>query len=585
MLSVWKRFHSFFRPYLGSLAAAIAFMVAVDLVSYAVPFGIGWLTDSVFTRLREPDMLGVLAAGCGALALSGIARGWCSHFMIRNYWRAAEGVVRDLRNALYGKLMHLELSFYDRARTGDLMSRVTSDIQLLRSFIAFGIEHRLRIILITATVFVFLLVQEWRLALVVYAVFPAFFLILIRFSKRMRAAVDARQSQIGALASRLQENLTGIRVVKAFAMEEEEIRRFAAENEALRARETGMSLLQARLNPLLILTNGLATLAIVLYGGYEVITGGMSLGTLLAFVSFLGMMGFPVGMLAYNTSVVNLARGAGERIREILDTPDQKQADTGTATAPFRGRLAFRGVSFAYDPRSPVLTDLTFTIEPGEKVALFGLTGAGKSTLISLIPRFYAPSAGRIEIDGRDITEWELKSLRAQIGIVLQETFLFSASIRDNIAFARPGATLAEVREAARHAEIHDFIESLPDGYDTVVGEYGIGLSGGQKQRVAIARTLLQDPRLLILDDCTSSLDTITERRIQAQLKELMRGRTTILVAQRLAAFALADRIIVLNEGTIQGIDSHERLLETNPLYRETFRAQIVAATAEDAWE
>jgi ABC-type multidrug transport system fused ATPase/permease subunit len=585
MFSVLRRFSSFFRPYRGVLAAAMLCMVLVDIVAYAVPVVIGYITDNVFPRILEPHMLVQLAVICGALLLSGIIRGWLSHFMIRGYWYAAEAVVRDIRNALYRKLMHLELSFYDRARTGDLMSRVTADIQLLRSFIAYGIEHRLRIFLITVSVFAFMLYQDWRLALGVYTVFPVFFFILIRFSRKMRAAVDARQKQLGVLTSRLQENLSGIRVIKAFAMELEEITRFAVENETLYRRESGMTLLQAYLNPLLMLTNGIATLVILAFGGYHVITGGMSLGILLAFVAFLAMMNFPVGMLAYNTSVVNLARGAGTRIGEILDTPDQTRLDTGTVKEPFRGRLSFRDISFSYDDRTPVLNHLTFTIEPGEKVALFGLTGAGKSTLISLIPRFYAPSSGVIEMDGRPITEWDLKALRSQIGIVLQETFLFSATIGENIAFARPEASPEEIREAARHAEIHEFIERLPQGYDTVIGEYGIGLSGGQKQRVAIARTLLQDPKLLILDDCTSSLDAVTERKIQAQLRDLLSGRTAIIIAQRMASFAMADRIIVLDRGAIRGMDSHERLLESNALYRETYQAQLVGGPEEEVCE
>lgn len=585
MFSVLKRFRAFFRPYRGFLAAAVLFMLLVDVAGYLVPLVVGYVTDEIFPRIAEPGMVGVLVAVGGGLVAAGIVRGWFSHFMIRCYWFAAEAVVRDLRNALYGKLMHLELTFYDRARTGDLMSRVTADIQFLRSFIAFGIEHRFRIVLITVTIFGFMLFRDWRLALAVYTVFPVFFIILLRFSSRMRAAVARRQQQLGVLSSRLQENLSGIRVVKAFAMELEEIKRFDGENRDLYRRETGMALLQAYLNPLLMLTNGLATLVILGIGGYQVITGAMSLGVLLAFVSFLTMMNFPVGMLAYNTSIVNLARGAAERIGQILDTPDQTRSDTGTATNAFRGKLSFHSVSFSYDERTTVLNDLTFTIEPGEKVALFGLTGAGKSTLISLIPRFYAPSSGAIRIDDRDITEWDLKTLRSQIGIVLQETFLFSATIRENIAFARPEAGLEEVREAARLAEIHDFIESLPQGYDTVIGEYGIGLSGGQKQRVAVARTLLQNPKILILDDCTSSLDAVTERKIQAQLKELMTGRTAIIIAQRMASFAMADRIIVLDRGTIAGMDSHAGLLASNPLYRETFQAQLVGGSEEEVCE
>jgi ATP-binding cassette subfamily B protein len=303
----------------------------------------------------------------------------------------------------------------------------------------------------------------------------------------------------------------------------------------------------------------------------------MSLGVLLAFVAYMNIMRFPITILALNTSTVSMAEGASQRIQEILDTPDQKQVDTGTRTDPIDGHLAFDRVGFTYGGQDPVLTDVTFNVEAGEHVALFGLTGAGKSTLISLIPRFYLPTLGTIYIDGKPIGEWKLPYLRSQIGTVLQETFLFSATIAENIAFARPNATREEVREAARHAHIDEFISSLPDGYDTIVGEYGVGLSGGQKQRVAIARTILQDPRLLILDDCTSSLDAATERRIQNQLRELMEGRTTIIIAQRVTTLALADRIIVLNEGRIADVDSHSRLMERNDLYRTTYLAQTVA--------
>jgi ATP-binding cassette subfamily B protein len=285
-------------------------------------------------------------------------------------------------------------------------------------------------------------------------------------------------------------------------------------------------------------------------------------------------MAFPIRILAFNTSLISLARGGIRRVQEILDSPDQHRHNTGTCTEPIQGHLRFDSVSFRYESDAPVLQDVSFDVQAGERVALFGLTGAGKSTIISLIPRFYLPDSGAIEIDGRDIRDWNLQHLRAQIGTVLQETFLFSATIRENISFGRSDATFEEIRQAARHAHIHEFIESLPDGYETIVGEYGVGLSGGQKQRVAIARTLLQDPRLLILDDCTSSLDAVTERRIQEQLRQLMEGRTTIIVAQRMSTLRLADRIIVVDRGTVADADSHDKLLQRNALYRNTYALQ-----------
>lgn len=574
MIGILKRFSTFVRPYAGYLAGAMVCMVIMDMVAYAIPVAIGYITDHVYPHIRETGDLKPLFLICGALVAAGLLRGAMAHGMIRGYWYIAEAVVRDLRNALYEKLQHLDLSFYDRARTGDLMSRVTYDIQLIRNFFSFGIEHRIRVILITLAVFGFMLWQEWRLALAVYTIVPILFGIILKYSAWMRTAVYERQIQMGHLNSRLQENVTGIRVVKAFAMEQEEIRRFDVENERMFDKDLRVAMLQVHLNPILLMTDGVGALIVLLYGGYGVINGTMTLGVLLAFVAYLGVMRFPTQILAFNTSLINLARGAGDRIQEILQSPDQKRHDTGTRRDPIEGRVAFDSVTFGYDEHTPVLRDLSFSIEPGERVSLFGLTGAGKSTLISLIPRFYLPTGGTITIDGHPLPEWNLRYLRSQIGTVLQEPFLFSATIRENIAFGRADASLAEIRDAARHAQIDRFISELPEGYETMVGEYGVGLSGGQKQRVAIARTILQDPRILILDDCTSSLDAVTERNIQDQLRELMKGRTTIIVAQRISTLSLADRIIVLHDGKIRDMASHSRLLERNELYRTTYEAQ-----------
>ncbi len=577
MLRILRRLRPYLRTHRSAFVIAVVAMVGFDLLTQAIPLAIGYITDYVYPAIHEPGIMRVLFLVCGAVLVVGLVRGVLIHLMVRNYWRLAESVVRDLRNTLYEKLQHLPLDFYDRARTGDLMSRVTYDIQVIRNFIAFGIEHRIRIILISITVFSLMLYQDWRLALAVFVIVPIFFATVLYFSKKMRTAVLRQQRQMGRLNARIQENLTGIRVVKAFSAEEREKELFERENREMLDKDLGVSLLQVYLNPILLVSDGVGALVILLFGGWQVIQGTMSLGVLLAFVAYMNIMRFPITILALNTSMVTMAEGASTRIQEILDTPDQKRVDLGTRTDPIDGQLTFDHVGFNYHEREAVLEDVSFSVEPGEHVALFGLTGAGKSTLISLIPRFYLPTEGTICIDGKPISEWKLPYLRSQIGTVLQETFLFSATIAENIAFARPDASREDVRQAARHAQIDEFISQLPDGYETLVGEYGVGLSGGQKQRVAIARTILQDPRLLILDDCTSSLDAATERKIQNQLRELMVGRTTIIIAQRVATLALADRIIVLNEGRIADIDSHEELMERNELYRTTYLAQTVA--------
>ena len=581
MFSFLKEFYPFIKPYRMRLAVAVVTMILVDATAYLFPEIIRYLTDNVYARITDPGMLRIMVWICVLLMTSAVVRGLLAYTMIRSYWSVSEALVKDLRNALYDKIQHLELAFYDQARVGDLMSRITNDILLIRNFFSWGIEHRLRIILLTVTIFILMLFLEWRLALCIYGIMPLFGIILIRYSGKMRNAVDEKQRQIGAFASMIQENLTGIRVVKAFAMENREIEKFTVENTDLKDKETRLSLLQTYLNPLLLFVNGAASLTIIVFGGYLVINGGLTMGVLLGFITYLGLMGWPVSMLAMNTSLINQAKGAGRRILEILNSPDQKRQDRGSYGGKFNGELKFENIYFSYQDGPNVLEDINFCIKPGEKVAMFGLTGAGKSTLISLIPRFYLPSSGTISIDGRDICDWDLKTFRSQIGIVLQETFLFSTSIRENIAYGKPGAGMDEIIDAARHAQIHDFIESLPEGYDTVIGEQGVGLSGGQRQRVAIARTLLQDPRLLILDDCTSSLDTITERKIQMQLKELMRGRTTIIISQRVAAFAMVDRIIVMKDGTIQDIDSHNELMKRNRLYRHTYQSQVTELPTE----
>ncbi|MDZ7722536.1 MAG: ABC transporter ATP-binding protein [candidate division KSB1 bacterium] len=578
MLSVIKTFSDILEKYKGAFSLAVMCMIFMDIIAYLLPLAVKYVTDDVFPCVREPGMLNHLYVVSALVLLASILRGIFAHIMIRSYWYVGESVVRDLRNRLYEKLHHLDAAFYARSRTGDLMSRVSTDIQRIRNFFAFGIEHRLRIILISLSVLVLMLLQNWRLAVVVYAMIPAVYLIVIRFSKKLQTAVLRKHRQAGRLSAALQENLTGIRIVKAFAMENPEMKKFDTENSALKEADIYVTTLQAHLNPILQLTAGIGSLLILVYGGYQVITGDMSLGVLLGFVTYLMIMRFPLMILAFNTSLINLARGAAVRINEILTITDQRENDRGEVKKHIQGRLEFDDVCFQYEPEQPILENLSFDIQPGERVAIFGLTGSGKSSLISLIPRFYKPCDGQIRLDGICLENWDLEYLRSNIGTVLQETFLFSMSIRDNIAFGRPSASIDEIESAAKTAQIHEFIKKLPDGYETMVGEYGAGLSGGQRQRIAIARALLQDPRILILDDCTSSLDSLTERQIQRELQSLMKGRTTVIIAQRITTLRLADRIIVLDQGTVQDFDSHEKLLEKNDLYRTAYETQMVCS-------
>ncbi|WP_460050960.1 ABC transporter ATP-binding protein [Spirochaeta dissipatitropha] len=576
VFSILKKFWPFSREYRANLMIASLSMLFLDSVMYLIPIGIAYATDHIFPNIRDEGMLLQLFWITLIILLAGVFRGAVAHVMIRNFWRSAEGTVKNIRNAMYEKFQHLDISFYDTAQVGDLMSRATYDLQLVRNFFAFGIEHRIRIVLVTVTVLAFMLWQDWRLALLVYGILPVMFALVLYFSAVMKQAVKQRQKQMGNLNTRLQENIAGIRVVKSFAMEKQEIQYFDRENSLMLQKDSAVALLQVNLNSILLLTDGIGSLLILLFGGYMVIEGTMSLGVLLAFFGYLSVISMPVLLLSFNTSLINQAKGAAVRILEILNSPDQQRFNCGSLAADIEGRLSFDKVSFSYTDGSPILRDVSFTIEPGEHVALFGLTGAGKSTLISLIPRFYMPDSGSIQLDNAPIEDWDMHYLRSRIGTVLQETFLFSASVSENIAFGKPGASMSEIQEVAKHAQIHDFIESLPEGYDTMIGEYGAGLSGGQKQRIAIARTLLQDPKLLILDDCTSSLDALTERKIQQQLRLLMQGRTTIIIAQRISTLALADRIIVLDNGAVKAIDSHDGLLKNNELYRSIFESQTV---------
>lgn len=566
------------KPYRGRLALALLSMVLIDLTAYSIPLMISHITDVVFVRMQEDGKLDELLRY--GLLLIGIAlvRGLIVHAMIIGFWSVAELVSRDLRFRLFEKLQNLEARFYDRSQTGDLMSRIMNDVQVLRNFFAFGLEHRIRIVLISGTLFVLMLVLNWRLALLVYGFIPLVMLALFFFSRRLESAVQEKHSRLGRVSGFLQENLRNMRIVKAFGAEGDQHRKFIRENDALYDADSRVYGIQAQMNPLMLMTGTIGTLVVVIYGGIQIVQGSgpMTLGTLLGFLTFLAILGFPISMIAHNTGLISLATGAARRIIEVLNGPDQRHREAGSARSKISGRIRFDKVTFSYTPKACVLEDVSFDIRAGEHVAIFGLTGSGKSSLISLIPRFYEPNSGSILIDEVPIHEYELDYLRGQMGLVLQESFLFSLSILDNIRYGRPDASMDQVVAAAKAARIHDTIAALPQGYETVLGEFGSGLSGGQRQRVTIARAILKDPQILILDDCTSSLDSQTEKEIQTELRSLLSGRTALIIAQKFSSLKLADRIIFLHEGTVQHVDSHDQLLQKSPLYQSLYEAQML---------
>ncbi len=583
------------RRYWLALAAGLLSTGVGLAASFAVPYVIRTVIDRAIGR-ADLRLLGLAAGGVIAIA---VFQGAFT-FMQRYYMEyLAQKIIYDLRNVLYRHLQNLSFSFYDHAQTGQLMSRVTSDVEALRRFLGFGLLNLVSNALTLGGVLAVLFSLDWRLAGLSMVVVPPTVYVVSIFMRKVRPVYVAIQQQLAVIMTRLQENLTGVRVVRSFAREEDEEARMDRENQGYLVKNLAAVRMWAFFFPLINFITGGGTALVIWYGGREVIMGRLSLGSLVAFNSFLLMLITPFRMMGWILNMAQRAQAAGSRIFEILDTEPEVSDLPGAKPLPLvKGEVRIENVSFTYtgapipwlaalqaggppgeepgrDSVPMVVHDINLEVRPGETIALLGATGSGKTTLINLIPRFYDPTSGRVLIDGIDIREATLESLRRQIGVVLQDTFLFSTTIRENIAYGRLEATLSEIQEAARAAEIHDFIVGLPKGYETVVGERGVGLSGGQKQRVAIARALLMDPRILILDDSTSSVDTETEHAIQLALARLMKDRTTFVIAQRLATLKNADRIVVLDDGRIADIGDHEALLIRSRIYREIYELQF----------
>lgn len=495
--------------------------------------------------------------------------------------RSAQGIAFDMRNTLYSKIQSLSFSYHDRSQTGQLLTRATSDVEMVQRFVGQGLITLVSALLMMVGALILLFTTNWRLALVMVVVIPITAVIFSAFIRTAQPLFKKIQERLSTLNVVLQENIAGVRVVKAFVREAHEANRYRLANVDLYDVNIQVNRVLSLAFPSIFTMANIATLCIYWIGGNQVIAGSLTIGELVAFTSYVMMAFFPVVMMGFVLSMFSQAAASAVRIYEIIDTNSEVVEKPGAQPLPaIQGRVAFEDVTFRYyESGDPVLKNVSFVAEPGQAIALLGATGSGKSTIINLIPRFYEVGDGRVTVDGYDIRDVTLESLRAQIGIVLQETNLFEGSIRENIAFGRPDATLEDVIEAAKAAEAHEFIGSFTEGYETRVGERGVTLSGGQKQRVAIARALLLNPKVLILDDATSSVDLATEFKIQQALDRLMKGRTSFVIAQRVATVLNANQILVLDRGEIVARGTHEELLETSEIYAEIYHSQLQDST------
>jgi len=503
---------------------------------------------------------------------------------LRGYYaeKLSQHLAYDFRNDLYAKIQRLSFSYHDRNQTGQLMIRATDDVERLRLFIGQGLTMLLEAILLLVSALIVLAVTNWQLTLVVLPMLPIAFILFMGFGMISQPLFTELQKRLSALNTVLQENLAGLKLVKAFVQEPQEQARFEAAVDSHLEQMLKVARIFSFLFPVVFLVGSLGQVAVLYFGGQQIVYGTLTIGEWQKFTMYLMYVFFPIGQLGMIITLMSQAAASAQRVFDILDAENEVTDRPGAVEMPpITGRVAFENVTFRYfKSGEPVLNNVSFVAEPGQTVALLGATGSGKTTIINLIPRFYDVSEGRITIDGRDIRDVTIASLRRQIGIVLQETTLFSGTIRDNIAFGRPSASQEEIEAAARAAAAHDFIMEFPQGYDTPVGERGSTLSGGQKQRIAIARALLMDPRILILDDSTSSVDVTTEYYIQQALKGLMQGRTSFVIAQRISTVVNADQILVLDKGQIVATGKHEDLLETSEIYAEIYSSQLVEDTA-----
>lgn len=485
--------------------------------------------------------------------------------------------VYELRNALYKKLEALPFRFYDNAKTGDLMSRLTADVEAFRFFLSFGCAQFINFLLLLTLGLGIMMVLNLKLALVTLLAMPFLAVTVYRFDQKVHPAFKNIRRSFAQLTTKVQENISGIQTVKAMAREDFEIGQFNRRNEQYKQTNVETGYIWGTYFPLMELIGNIAVVALLGYGGWLVLRGELLLGELVAFFSLIWYIIGPLMFLGFTINTYSQSKAAGERLLEILDEPEEIQSGSGAIVQErLKGDVQFRSVSHRYPGKEEwALRGVDLDAPAGKVIGLIGATGSGKTTITQLISRFYEATEGEVLIDGRRVQDFDLRCLRQNIGVVFQESFLFSSTIRDNIAYGNPEASMDEIREAARRAQAHDFIESFPRGYETMLGERGLGLSGGQKQRIAIARALVINPAILILDDSTSAVDMETEHKIQAAFREVMKGRTTFVIAHRISSVKDADEILVLDRGRVAERGTHAELLQQKGYYRRIYDIQF----------
>ncbi len=557
------------------MVGAMIGLLMGNVAALLIPQALRIIVDQGITPRNLDVIASVGAAMVGIAALKGVF-----NFMQAYLAEAAsQNVAYALRNVIFNKITTLSFSYHDQQQTGQLMTRVTSDVELVRQFIGQAALQLVGSAVVLVGAVIFLVSMNALLALVTLVVTPFFLALLGVFLARVRPLFNITQQKLAELNTVLQENLAGIRVVRAFAREPYELQRYTSVNQALRDVSITINRQFAITFPLLFFVVNMATLLVTLVGGLLVIQASLTVGELVAFANYLAVLIQPLFAFGFLSAFVARASVSAERVFEVIDAESEvKESPNAIPLPPIQGNVSFRNVYFKFAGSDRwALEDVSFDVPVGSKVAIVGRTGSGKSSIINLIPRFYDPQKGQVLIDGYDVKEVTLDSLRGAIGIVLQDTVLFSGTIRDNIAYGKPDATMDEIVEAAKAAQAHDFITALPDGYDTMIGERGVGLSGGQKQRIAIARALLLQPRLIILDDSTSAVDAETEYQIQQALQHMLNrcNCTSFVVAQRLSSVRNADRILLVDNGRIVAQGTHEELLRDNALYGEILDTQF----------
>ena len=563
-MSTFRRLLRFLRPYRRGVALSFALAAVAMGVSVLIPYLVGVTVDRI--RAGETNLWplagAIVAAGVFQLAFT-VARRLIAG-------RVSLGVEYDLRNRMYRHLQSLELAFFDEQQTGQLMSRSTVDLSAVRFFLGYGLIFIAQSLVTIAVAAAIMFVVNPVLALLALAPSPFVFWVAFRYGRLNRPASQEVQQRVAELTAEVEESISGIRLVKAFAREQRQLARIRRATGRVFDQSMVSTRLRAFYTPFIGFLPQMGLAIVLLAGGRQAIDGTITVGEFVAFIGYVTRLASPVRMLGMALGMAQRAVASGARVFEILDREPRMTSPPGAAPLPAGdGHVELRDVTFSYAGGAPVLEHVDLDVPAGRTVAIVGPTGSGKTTVALLLPRLYDPQEGAVAIDDADVREVEVTSLREQVGLVSDDPFLFSATVRDNIAYARPDAPQEAVEDAARRADIHDFIASLPEGYDTLVGERGLTLSGGQRQRLAIARAIVKDPRVLILDDATSSVDATTEAQIKAALRELMRDRTTFIIGHRLSTIALADEIVVLDEGRIAARGTHDELLEQSELYRE----------------